>query len=78
MIQAAHNEIRRLTRLHQGTELQLMLLTERSHLTLDDETKLRQLEQRMRQLQSRIEWFESILREHGAAERGIAENDAAE
>ena len=73
MIQAAENEIRRLTRLHQGTELQLMLLTERSHLTLDDEAKLRELEHRMRQLQGRIEWFESILREHGASEPDAAE-----
>jgi len=73
MIQAAENEIRRLTRLHQGTELQLMLLTERSQLTLDDEAKLRELEQRMRQLQGRIEWFESILREHGVSEPDAAE-----
>jgi len=78
MIQAAHNEIRRLTRLHQGTELQLMLLTERSHLTLDDESKLRELEQRMRQLQGRIEWFESILREHGPVASDAAATDAAE
>jgi hypothetical protein len=77
MIQAAQNEIRRLTRLHQGTELQLMLLTERSHLTLDDEGKLRELEQRMRQLQGRIEWFETILREHDSVE-SAAESDGAE
>jgi len=64
MIQAAHIEIRRLTRLHQGTELQLMLLTERSFLTASDEAKVLDLKQRKLQLQERIAWFEAILREH--------------
>ncbi len=67
MIQAAHVEIRRLTRLYQGTELQLMLLTERSILTASDEAKVLDLKQRKRQLQERIAWFEAILREHDTA-----------
>jgi hypothetical protein len=67
MIQAAHTEIRRLTRLHQSTELQLMLLTERSVLTSTEEAKVRDLRQRKLQLNERIAWFEAILREHEAA-----------
>ena len=67
MTQAAQTEIRRLNRLHQGTELQLMLLADRSVLTAADEAKLRSLEQRKLQLLERIEWFESILREHETA-----------
>lgn len=64
MTRAAHTEIRRLTRLHQGTELELMLLTDRSVLTAADEAKLRHLEQRKRQLQERIAWFEAVLHDH--------------
>jgi len=64
MTRAAQTEIRRLTRLHQGTELQLMLLADRSVLTAADEAKLQSLEQRKLQLQERIAWFEAILREH--------------
>lgn len=64
MTRAAQIEIRRLTRLHQGTELQLMLLADRSVLTTADEAKLQSLEQRKLQLQERIAWFEAILREH--------------
>jgi hypothetical protein len=67
MTRAAHTEIRRLTRLHQGTELQLMLLTERSHLTPTEQAKLRDLKQRKHQLQDRIAWFEAIVREHDSA-----------
>lgn len=67
MIQAAHIEIRRLTRLHQSTELQLMLLTERSFLTASDEARVLDLKQRLHQLQERIAWFEAILREHDDA-----------
>ena len=68
MTRAAQSEIRRLTRLHQGTELQLMLLADRSVLTPADEAKLQSLEQRKLQLQERIAWFEAILREHEAVE----------
>ena len=67
MIQAAHIEIRRLTRLHQSTELQLMLLTERSFLTASDEARVLDLKQRQHQLRERIAWFETILREHDDA-----------
>jgi hypothetical protein len=67
MTRAAQTEIRRLTRLHQGTELQLMLLADRSVLTPADEAKLHSLEQRKLQLQDRIAWFEEILREHDSA-----------
>lgn len=64
MTRAAQTEIRRLTRLHQGTELQLMLLADRSVLTAADEAKLQSLEQRKLQLQERIAWFEAISSEH--------------
>jgi hypothetical protein len=67
MIRAAHIEIRRLTQLHQGAELQLMLLTDRSFLTASDEARMSDLRQRKIQLQERIAWFEQILREHDAA-----------
>jgi hypothetical protein len=67
MTRAAHLEIRRLTRLHQGTELQLMLLTERSRLTATEQAKVSDLKQRKRQLQERIAWFEAIVREHDSA-----------
>jgi hypothetical protein len=67
MTQAAQTEIRRLTRLHQGTELQLMLLADRSVLTPADEAQLQSLEQRKLQLQERIAWFEAILLEHELA-----------
>jgi hypothetical protein len=67
MIQATHSEIRRLTHLHDGAELQLMLLTERSRLTPAEESTVLELRQRKLQLRDRIAWFEAILREHGSA-----------
>ena len=67
MTRAAQTEIRRLTRLHQGTELELMLLTDRSVLTAADEAKLRGLEQRKLQIQDLIAWFEALLNDHEAA-----------
>jgi hypothetical protein len=67
MTRAAQTEIRRLTRLHQGTELQIMLLADRSVLTPADEAQLRSLEQRKLQLQERIAWFEVISSEHETA-----------
>jgi hypothetical protein len=67
MTRAAQTEIRRLTRLHQGTELQIMLLADRSVLTPADEAQLRSLEQRKLQLQERIAWFEAISSEHETA-----------
>ena len=67
MTTAAQSEIRRLTRLHQATELQLMLLTETSQLSAADDAKLRDLRQRKRQLEARITWFEAIVREHETA-----------
>ena len=67
MTRAAHSEIRRLMRLQQGTELSLMLLTERGSLSAADEAQLRALEQRQRQLAERIAWFEAIVREHDTA-----------
>lgn len=66
MTRAAHTEIRRLTRLHEGTELQLMIITERLHLTAADQAKVRELKQRQAQLRERIAWFEAILSEHEA------------
>jgi hypothetical protein len=54
-------------RLQQGTELSLMLLTERGRLSAADEQQLHALEQRRRQLADRIAWFEAIAREHDTA-----------
>jgi hypothetical protein len=73
MTRAAHHEIRRLTRLHEGTELELMLLTDRTFLTAAERAKVNDLERRKLQLQERIAWFEAILYEH--EQRA---NDAAE
>ena len=77
MTRAAQCEIRRLTRLQQGTELSLMLLTERGRMTAADEAQLRALEQRHRQLADRIAWFEAIAREHDAAVENMTAEDAA-
>ena len=67
MTRAAESEIRRLTRLQQGTELSLMLLTERNRLSASEASQLLALEQRQRQLANRIAWFEAVLREHDMA-----------
>jgi hypothetical protein len=64
MTRAADTEIRRLTRLYEGAELQLILITERLDLTAGDEAKVRDLKQRQTQLRERIAWFEAILSEH--------------
>ena len=64
MTRAAHIEIRRLTRMHDGTELEMMILTDRTFLSVAERAKLRDLERRKQQLQERIAWFEAILREH--------------
>lgn len=77
MTRAAQCEIRRLTRLQQGTELSLMLLTERGRLTPADEVQLRSLEQRRRQLADRIAWFEAIAREHDMAAADMPAEDVA-
>jgi len=77
MTRAAQSEIRRLTRLQQGTELSLMLLTERGRLTATDEVQLRALEQRRRQLADRIAWFEAIAREHDAVADDVNAEDVA-
>lgn len=61
---AAHYEIQRLRRLHQGAELQLILLRGRNFLTASELTELRDLKKRKLQLKDRIAWFESIQREH--------------
>ena len=77
MTRAAQHEIRRLIRLQQGTELSLMLLTERERLSVADEAQLRSLTQRHQQLADRIAWFEAIVREHEGAERDGEEHDSA-
>jgi hypothetical protein len=66
MTRAAHTEIRRLIRLYEGAELQLMLINQRLDLTTADEAKVRDLKQRQTQLRERIAWFEAILSEHEA------------
>ena len=65
MTQAA-NEIQRLSRLHQGAELELQLLTRRGYLTPAEQARRQELKQRKLQLKDRIAWFESVLREHDA------------
>ena len=67
MTRAAHDEISRLTRLRQGADLSLMLLTERSPVSAADAVKRQELEPRRQQLLERIAWFEGILREHDDA-----------
>jgi uncharacterized protein YdcH (DUF465 family) len=62
--QAAHDEIRRLQRLHQGAELQLALLTKHRRATPAQQQEIRELKKRRLQLKDRIAWFEAILREH--------------
>lgn len=64
MSHAARSEIQRLTRLHQGADLELLLLVGRSYLTPAQEVQLRELKKRKLQLKDRIAWFESILCEH--------------
>lgn len=63
MRDVANTEIRRLERLHQGTELELLLLMARRELNPRQEALLRELEQRKRQLERRIAWFASLLSE---------------
>lgn len=57
-------EINRLERLHQGAELELLLLAARGALSPSEERQLSELERRKEQLQGRIAWFQSILEEH--------------
>jgi len=64
MRDGADTEIRRLERLHQGAELELLLLTARGALSANDARQLGELERRKEQLQGRIAWFQSILEEH--------------
>jgi hypothetical protein len=64
MTQVAHDEIRRLQRLHQGAELQLALLMRQQRFTAAQQLEIRELKKRKLQLKDRIAWFESILREH--------------
>ena len=59
-------EIRRLERLHQGAELELLLLSARRYISPAEELRIREIEQRKQQLAGRIAWFESILHEHQA------------
>ena len=66
MTRAEHTEIRRLSRLYEGAELQLILINQRHDLTAADEAKVRDLKQRQAQLRERIAWFEAILSEHEA------------
>lgn len=64
MVRAAHTEIQRLRRLHQGTDLELLLLTGRPYLSPHEEVEVRELKKRKLQLKDRIHWLESISREH--------------
>jgi hypothetical protein len=61
---AAHPEIQRLTRMHQGTDLELLLLTARPFLTPTEQIEVRELKKRKLQLKDRICWLESVSREH--------------
>jgi hypothetical protein len=64
MTRAAHAEIQRLRQLHQGSELQLEFISTRSSPSPRQLNEIRELEERKLQLENRIAWFESILREH--------------
>jgi hypothetical protein len=64
MSPAAHPEIQRLRRLHQGLELELLLLTARPYLTPTEQVEVRELKKRKLQLKDRIHWLESLSREH--------------
>jgi hypothetical protein len=64
MAQAARNEIQRLKHLHQGAEIQLILLRARTYPSAAEQTEMRELKKRKLQLKDRIAWFESIQREH--------------
>lgn len=67
MTRAAHDEILRLTRLRYGAELELRILGGRSSLGAAEAGKLRELEQRRRQLLARIAWFRALLSEPASA-----------
>lgn len=67
MRDGSDTEIRRLERLHQGAELELLLLSARGVLTPSDRLLVSELEQRKQQLEGRIAWFESILKEDAPA-----------
>jgi hypothetical protein len=67
MRNGADTEIRRLERLHQGAELELLLLASRGALTPSEHQLVSELERRKEQLEGRIEWFASILQEHAPA-----------
>ena len=61
MALAAHMEIQRLKRLHQGTELELLLLTGRPYLTPDEQVEVRELKKRKLLLKDHISRLESKL-----------------
>ena len=67
MVRAAQMEIQRLRRLHQGTDLELLLLTGRQYLSPREELEVRELKKRKLQLKDRIQWLESISSEHEAS-----------
>jgi hypothetical protein len=57
-------EIQRLRRQHQGTDLELLLLIGRPHLTPAELAEVQALKKRKLQLKDRIHWLEAISREH--------------
>jgi DNA-binding transcriptional regulator GbsR (MarR family) len=67
MPEMMHTEIQRLKRLHQGAELELSVLMNRSYLTPQEELEAHNLEKLSQRLKDRIAWVESVLREHEAA-----------
>jgi hypothetical protein len=64
MNHAAHPEIQRLKRMHQGIDLELLLLTARPYLTPTEQVEVRELKKRKLQLEDRIQWLELLSREH--------------
>ena len=76
MSQAAHMEIQRLRRMHQGMDLELLLLTGRPYISPTEMVEIRELKKRKLQLKDRIAWLEAISREHDEPEEGWARADA--
>jgi len=76
MSQAAHMEIQRLRRMHQGMDLELLLLTGRPYISPTEMVEIRELKKRKLQLKDRIAWLEAISREHDDPEDGFARADA--
>jgi hypothetical protein len=73
----AHVEIQRLRRLHQRAELELALLQQRPRWTPDEEREVLALKRMKLRLKDRLQWVESVLREHHEPGSGMPAKAAA-